>query len=63
LGLKERIRAIKTISNDKILVDAIGVASIDRETFIIQASGGLPHLGVGLPHLGVVFPTKQGIKG
>jgi hypothetical protein len=56
LGLKERIRAIKTISNDKILVDAIGVASIDGETFIIQASGGLPHLGV-------VFPTKQGIKG
>jgi hypothetical protein len=37
LGLKERIRAkeIKMKSNDKILVDAIEIASIDRETFII----------------------------
>jgi hypothetical protein len=35
--LEERIRAkeIKMKGNDKILVDAIGRASIDRESFII----------------------------
>jgi hypothetical protein len=38
LGLEERIRAKeikKQKSNDKILVDAIGVASIGHETLII----------------------------
>jgi hypothetical protein len=29
-------------SNDKILVDIIEIASIDRETFIIYALDGLP---------------------
>jgi hypothetical protein len=37
MGLEERFGAkeIKMKSNDKSLVDAIEIASIDRETFII----------------------------